>query len=115
MYVVIYLFAVPSKSVPRFLELQAEESVIYRRYGALSYDTFPQADLSAKFGTSSIRDGIDIRKGEELILEIDTYVDKRSHDLTSERIDNDERTREIYEEISRMFEISRVRRGEFGC
>jgi len=113
MYLAVYLFPVPSASMGRFLEIQEEESAIYREYGAISYETFRAADLSSKFGTSSIIYSVELRDGEELVLEFDCYRDKADHDRVALKVDNDERNTEIYREVCRLIDVGRVRRGEF--
>ena len=113
MFISIYLYRVPRENVEVFLRVQRDAAEIYRRYGAIDDVTFAPANLEAKYGCDGFTGALDIREGEEVFIGMSSFHDRLHHDTVMEQVDQDERIRELYEEVACLLDVGRVVRGEF--
>lgn len=113
MYLAIYIYPVRTARVGRFLEIQREAAAICAEHGALDDSTFAPRDLDAKYGCLDMPGAVDLREGEEVFVGISTFRDRAHHDEVMARVDADPRIDELYEAITGLVDVGRIRRGEF--
>jgi uncharacterized protein YbaA (DUF1428 family) len=113
MFAAIYLFPVRRERVEEFLRVQAAARGVYLEHGCLDDATYAASDLAPKYGCASFADGIPLDPGEELFVGVSSFRDRAHHDEVMARVDADERIAALYDEVTKLFDIARVVRGEF--
>jgi uncharacterized protein YbaA (DUF1428 family) len=113
MFTSIYIYRVPKENVDAFLRIQQEAAEIYQRYGALADETFAPVDLEAKYGCVPFFKALDVEEDEVIFIGLSRFRDRAHHDQVMSQVDADERIGDLYGQVTKLLDISRVVRGEF--
>ncbi|MCE7986646.1 MAG: DUF1428 family protein [Caldilinea sp. CFX5] len=113
MFSSIYIYRVPQNNVAEFLRIQAAAAVIYRQYGALDDETFVPVNLDAKYGCIALDDEIALRPDERIFISVSRFRDRTHHDAVMAQVDNDPEITQLYQQITKILDVSRILRGEF--
>jgi len=114
MYLEIYLYPVLEVNKEEFLKINQEAERIYREYGAIESDTFTATSIQPEYGCSGMVSAVELRENEVLMLEINRYHNKIHHSQVIEKVDNDEQIEKLYNQMTKVIDVSRTVRGEFG-
>jgi uncharacterized protein YbaA (DUF1428 family) len=114
MYIEIYLYPVLEENQERFLEINREAERIYKEYGAIESDTYIAAAIQPEYGCAGMVSAVELHENEILMLEINRYHNKEHHRHVLEKVDNDEQIGELYRQMTKVIDMSRTVRGEFG-
>jgi uncharacterized protein YbaA (DUF1428 family) len=109
----VYIYPVPESRIDDFRRIQAAALRIYREYGAIDDATYRPFDISAKYGCLGFDSAIELKPGEIVCISVSFFRDRSHHDEVMERVDNDPRITDLYEEITQVLDVARVLRGEF--
>lgn len=113
MFSSIYCYRVPKKNIETLLLVQKKSSDIYKKYGAIDDWTFGPENLLAKYGCCSFPGEISVGADEELFFSLSLFKSKEDHDRIMPLIDQDSEIENLYNEISKLIDLSKVIRGEF--
>ena len=113
MYLEIYLYPVLEENKEQFLKINREAERIYKEYGALESDTFTAASIQPEYGCLGMVSAVELRESEVLMLEINRYHNKDHHSQVLEKVDNDEVIEKLYNQMTKVIDVSRIVRGEF--
>jgi uncharacterized protein YbaA (DUF1428 family) len=113
MYASIYIHRVPTERVDEVLAILGEAAEIYTQFGALGCRVYRSEDLSPKYGCTAFTNGLDLREGEVMLVELNVFEDKEHHDGTMVRIDRDTQIEALYQRLRETIDIGRTVRGEF--
>lgn len=113
MYNVLYLYPVLKQKKDRFIEINKKASLIYKEYGAIEDDTYQSIFIDAIYGCKGMKASVEIHENETLMCSVSTFKNKHHHDIVMEKVDSDHRIEELYNEMIKVIDISRVVRGEF--
>ena len=114
MYLEIYLYPVLKDNQERFLEINREAERIYKAYGAIESDTYTAVSIQPEYGCAGLITAVELHENEIMMLEINRYHHKEHHRQVLEKVDNDERINELYSQMTKVIDMSRTVRGEFG-
>lgn len=114
MYLEIYLYPVLEVNKGEFLKINQEAERIYIEYGAIESDTFTATSIQPEYGCSGMVSAVELRENEVLMLEINRYHNKIHHSQVIEKVDNDEQIEKLYNQMTKVIDVSRTVRGEFG-
>ncbi|WP_033541543.1 DUF1428 family protein [Planococcus sp. CAU13] len=114
MYLEIYLYPVLEDNKEQFLKINCEAERIYKEYGALESQTFAAASIQPEYGCAGMVSAVELREGEVLMLETNRYHSKAHQSEVLEKVDQDDRIGELYEQMTNVIEMGRTVRGEFG-
>lgn len=114
MFTSLYFYRVPKSNVERFLFVQRKSAEIYKRYGAIDDWTFGPEDLGQKYGCSSFLGEITVKDDEELFFSLSLFKSKEDHDQIMSLVDKDPEIEVLFDEASKLIDLSKVVRGEFG-
>lgn len=113
MYTSLYFYRVPRKNVELFLIIQKKSSLIYKKYGAIEDWTFGPDNLSEKYGCTSFLQEISLAEDEDLFFSISLFKTKEEHDRIITLIDTDVEISNLFDQISKLIDISKIVRGDF--
>lgn len=113
MYTSIFIYPVPNQNVDKFIDIQKEAAALYKEYGALDDETFEPVDLEAKYGCLAFNNIHGIKSDEKLFVSLSRFNDRAHHDHVMAQVDADERINELYDKVTAIVDLSRIRRGEF--
>ncbi|KGR77991.1 DUF1428 family protein [Ureibacillus manganicus] len=113
MYKVLYLYPVLKQKKDRFIEINKKASLIYKEYGAIEDDTFQSTLIDAMYGCKGMEASVELHDDETLMCSVSTFSNKQHHDIVMEKVDSDLRIEELYNEMIKLIDMSRVVRGEF--
>lgn len=114
MYVEIYLYPVLEENKEQFLKINLEAERIYKEYGAIESETYTAASTQAEYGCSGMGSAVELHEKEILMLEITRYHDKEHQIQVLEKVDHDEQIEKLYNQMTKVIDLSRTVRGEFG-
>jgi len=112
-YTSLYIYSVPNRKIPDFLQIQAAAAKIYVELGALADITFEPQKLEPIYGSLGFRETLQVTEGESIFFSLSTFKDREHHDSVMAQVDRDERILGLYDEICKILDISRIVRGEF--
>ena len=76
--------------------------------------TRPLALLTwAKYGCVAFSEAFDVKQDEQVFASLSRFRDRAHHNQVMAKIDSDDRINELYDEVTKLIEVSRVVRGEF--
>jgi uncharacterized protein YbaA (DUF1428 family) len=113
MYASIYIHRVPRERVDDVVAILGEAAEIYNQFGALGCRVYRSEDLSPKYGCNAITQGLDLRDGEVMLVELNVFESKEHHDGTMVRVDKDSQVEALYQRLKSIIDVSRTVRGEF--
>ncbi|WP_416144654.1 DUF1428 family protein [Planococcus koreensis] len=113
MYLEIYLYPVLEENRERFLKINREAEQIYKVYGALESETYAAASTEPEYGCLGMASAVELRDSEVLMLEINRYHHQVHQRQVLEKVDKDERIENLYDQMTKVIDISRTVRGEF--
>ena len=113
MYNVLYLYPVLNLKKDRFIEINKKAALIYKEYGALEDDTFQSTFIDGIYGCKGMEASVELHENETLMCSVSTFHDKHHHDEVMEKVDSDIRIEELYGDMMKVIDMSRVVRGEF--
>ncbi|MFY3790731.1 DUF1428 family protein [Ureibacillus sp. MALMAid1270] len=113
MYNVLFLYPVLKQNKDRFVEINKKASFIYKEYGAIEDETFQSTFIHAIYGCKGMDTSVELQENETLMCSVSTFNDKHHHDIVMEKVDSDHRIEELFNEMIKVIDISRVVRGEF--
>ncbi len=113
MFILIYIYPVPDKSIDEFLRIQREAEKIYLRYGTISDQTFSLENLEPKYSCIPFSKAVTLDKGEQAYLSITTFESSNHHDEVMKKVDADPKIDRLYSEVEKVINVSRIVRGEF--
>lgn len=113
MYLEIYLYPVLEESKEQFLIINREAERIYKEYGAIESETYTAASIQPQYGCLGMVSTVELRENEILMLEINRYYNKEHHGQVLEKVDNDEQIKKLYDQMTKVIDMSRTVRGEF--
>lgn len=113
MYKVLYLYPVLKQKKEQFIEINKKASIIYKEYGAIEDDTYQSTFIDAMYGCKGIESSVELQDNETLMCSVSMFSNKHHHDIVTERVDSDHRIEELYTEMIKVIDMSRVVRGEF--
>ena len=114
MYVEIYLYPVLEENKEQFLKINREAELIYREYGAIESETYSAASIEPEYGCARMESAVELRETEVLMLEINRYHNKVHHSQVMEKDDNDVQIEKIFNQMTKVIDVSRTVRGELG-
>ena len=113
-YVEIYLYPVLEENKEQFLKINLEAERIYKEHGAIESETYTAASTDPEYGCSGMVSAVELHENEILMLEINRYHHKEHHSQVLEKVDHDERIEKLYNQMTKVIDMSRTVRGEFG-
>ena len=113
MYNVLYLYPVLKQNKDRFIEINKMASTIYKEYGAIQDDTYQSTFIDAMYGCKGMDSSVELQENETLMCSVSTFTNKHHHDTVMGKVDSDHRIEELYSEMIKVIDMSRVVRGEF--
>lgn len=113
MYNVLYLYPVLKWNKDRFIEINKKASIIYKEYGAIEDTTYQGTFIDAMYGCKGMESSVELQENETLMCSVSTFTNKHDHDIIMEKVDSDHRIEELYTEMIKVIDMSRVVRGEF--
>jgi len=113
MYTSIYIHRIPRAHREEILAIITEASRLYREIGDVECTFLHPADLAAKYGCASFMDGISLEENEDVIVELNSFRNKSEHDAIMELTDQNERINELYDQLTKLMDVTRIIRGEF--
>ena len=113
MYLEIYLYPVLEENKKQFLKINREAERIYKEYGAIESETYNATSIQPEYGCSGMISAVELRESEVLMLEINRYHNKVHHSQVLEKVDNDEEIEKLYNQMTKVIDLSRTVRGEF--
>lgn len=113
MFSSIYCYRVPKKNIEAFLLIQKKSADIYKKYGVIDDWTFGPENLLAKYGCRSFSGEVSVGTDEELFFSLSLFKSKEDHDRIMPLVDQDSEIADLYNEISKLIDLSKVIRGEF--
>lgn len=113
MYLEIYLYPVLEENKEQFLKINREAERIYKEFGAIESDTFTAVSIQPVYGCSGMVSAVELRESEVLMLEINRYHNKAHHSQVMEKVDNDDQIEKLYNQMTKVIDMSRTVRGEF--
>ncbi|MCG7344837.1 DUF1428 family protein [Sporosarcina sp. ACRSL] len=114
MYLEIYLYPVLEENQEKFIEINREAERIYKEYGAIESDTFMAVSIQPEYGCAGMVSAVELHENEILMLEINRYHNKEHHRQVLEKVDNDKQIGELYVQMTKVIDMNRTVRGEFG-
>lgn len=114
MYLEIYLYPVLEENKEQFLKINREAERIYKEYGAIESETLTAASIQPEYGCSGMVSAVELRESEVLMLEINRYHNKVHHSQVLEKVNNDEQIEKLFNQMTKVIDVSRTVRGEFG-
>lgn len=114
MYLEIYLYPVLKENKELFLKINREAERIYKYYGAIESETFTASSIRPEYGCSGMVSAVELHESEILMLEINRYHNQDHHSQVLEKVDNDEQIAKLYNQMTKVLDVSRIVRGEFG-
>ena len=113
MYNILYLYPVLKQKKDRFIEINKKVSLIYKEYGAIEDDTYQGTLIGAMYGCKGMDASVELNENETLMCSVSTFNNKHHHDIVMGKVDSDNRIEELYNEMIKVIDISRVVWGEF--
>lgn len=113
MYLEIYLYPVLEENKEQFLKINREAERIYKEYGAIDSETYTAASIYPEYGCAGMVSAVELRESEILMLEVNCYYNKDHHNQVLEKVDNDEQIERLYNQMTKVIDVSRTVRGEF--
>jgi uncharacterized protein YbaA (DUF1428 family) len=113
MYNVIYLYPVLKQNKEWFIEINKKASIIYKEHGAIEDSTYQSTFIEAMYGCKGMESSVELQKNETLMCSVSIFTNKHQHDIVMGKVDTDHRIEELYDEMIKMIDMSRVVRGEF--
>jgi uncharacterized protein YbaA (DUF1428 family) len=113
MYNVLYLYPVLKQKKDLFIEINKKASIIYKEYGAIEDDTYQSTFIDAMYGCKGMESSVELQENETLMCSVSAFTNKHHHDIVMEKVDSDHRIEELYTEMIKVIDMSRVVRGEF--
>lgn len=113
MYNVLYLYPVLNQNKDQFIEINKKASIIYKEYGAIEDNTFQSTFIDAINGCKGMESSVELQENETIMCSVSTFKNKQHHDIVMEKVDSDYRIEELYLEMIKVIDMSRVVRGEF--
>jgi uncharacterized protein YbaA (DUF1428 family) len=113
MYNVLYLYPVLKDKKDRFIEINKKAALIYKEFGAVEDETFQGTFIDAIYGCKGMESSVDLHENETLMCSVSTFNNKHHHDMVMEKVDCDRRIEELYNDMIKVIDMSRVVRGEF--
>lgn len=114
MYVEIYLYPVLEENKEQFLKINLEAERIYKEYGAIESETYTTASTQPEYGCLGMESAVELHENEILMLEINRYHNKEHQSQVLEKVDKDEQIYNLYNQMTKVIDMSRTVRGEFG-
>lgn len=113
MYLEIYMYPVREENKEEFLKINREAERIYKEYGAIESETYTAASSKPEYGCLGMGSAVELDEGEILMLEINRYHNKEHHSQVLEKVDKDERIGKLFNQMTKVIDLSRTVRGEF--
>lgn len=113
MYCAVYLYPVAKVNEQKFIDINKSAGRIYMKYGAVNDQTFQGSLVEEMYGCQGMVAAVELHENEKVMLGISTFHSKAHHDEVMDRVDQDEEVNELYLEMTKTIDISRVVRGEF--
>ncbi len=114
MYLEIYLYPVTEENKEQFLQINREAERIYKDYGAIESETYVATSIQPEYGCTGMVSAVELLEKEILMMEINRYHNKRHQIQVLEKVDQDERINTLYNQMTKVIDMSRTVRGEFG-
>ena len=113
MYLEIYLYPVMEENLEQFLKINRAAEQIYKEYGALDSETYTASSIEPEYGCLGMASAVELRDSEVLMLEINRYHHQDHQRQVLEKVDKDERIENLYDQMTKVLDMSRTVRGEF--
>ncbi|WP_414050370.1 DUF1428 family protein [Macrococcus animalis] len=113
MYIELYLYPVKIENQDSFLKINREAEQIYREFGTLESETYIATSTNAQYGCLGMDSAIELLENEIVMIEINRYKNKEHQIEVLNKVDNNERIGELYNEVIKVIDIERTVRGEF--
>jgi len=114
MYLEIYLYPVLEENKDQFLKINRETEQIYKEYGALESETYTATSTQPQYGCSGMVSAVELHENEIIMLEINRYHNKDHQIEVLKKVDQDERIGMLYTKMTKVIDMNRTVRGEFG-
>lgn len=113
MYFAIYLYPVAKENEQKFIDINKSAGRIYMKYGAVNDQTFQGTRINSMYGSQGMVSAVELYENEKVMLGVSTFHSKAHHDEVMDKVDQDEEVNDLYIEMTKTIDISRVVRGEF--
>lgn len=110
----MYLYLVLEENKKKFLKINIEAELIYKEYGAIESETYTVASTKPEYGCAGMESAVELHENEILMLEINRYHYKKHQSQVLEKVDKDEQINLLYNQMTKVIDMSRTVRGEFG-